>query len=184
MRCFVALPLAEELNGGLAAAAQEASSFGRMKKVEPENIHLTLKFLGEVEEGRVERVAAALDPLKKFSGFKVSLRGVGVFPKPEYVKVVWVGVGEGSEKVLKLHAGVEAALEPLKFKREKKFHPHFTLARVKGVEDKAGLQEYLDSHTETDFGSFTAEKIILMKSELTPQGPTYSPVREIKLKSP
>jgi len=178
MRVFIAIPLPEELKSELAQVATVISQFGRMKSVEPENMHMTLKFLGEVPDNRVDEVAEALQFVNETKKFEISLKGIGVFPKPEYVRVIWVGVTEGRGKVCELQKRVDETLKPLGHKKEKKFHPHYTLARVRFVSDKKALGEYLKAREADDFGSYTVEKIILMQSTLTPSGPAYKPLKE------
>ncbi|HEY9245797.1 MAG TPA: RNA 2',3'-cyclic phosphodiesterase, partial [Candidatus Methanoperedens sp.] len=107
-------------------------------------------------------------------------RGIGVFPKPAYIKVVWLGA-EGNFDAL--HEEVERVLLPFKFEKDHNFLPHATLARVKQLRGKAALLETIDKLAQIDLGMMTVSSISLKKSILTPDGPIYTTLREIKLKS-
>ncbi len=179
-RAFVAVDVqcGEEMLKALA----QLKEFGRaLKLVSPENVHVTLKFLGEVQEGAVpelekvmRRAAEGVRP------FSVRLRGTGVFPNPRKPRVVWAGM-EGTEPLALMVAVLEEGCEPLGFRRERRsFSPHLTLARVReGL--RVDLTGFLNEHQGKDLGSFLVEGIILKRSVLTPSGPIYSEVLEIKL---
>jgi len=170
MRCFTAIDCPQKIREELVKIQQEIEGFGPMKLVEPENIHLTVKFLGDVEE--VDAVKDKLGEIKK-DKFKVNVSGVGVFPHPGYVKVVWTGVAEGKEDIENLHEDIQSRLKPLGFERDNRFHPHYTLARVKGRPDKDALKEYLQENENTVYGEYQVSEFKLMKSTLTRQGPVY-----------
>jgi len=182
MRVFVALPVSENVRRQLTAVQEKVAGIGAVKLVEPENIHLTLKFLGEVGEGKLGEIRAGLRGASECRPFVFTLGGVGVFPKPSYVRVVWAGVCEGKKEVTELHGRVDRLLEPLGFLPDKKFHPHATLARVKHLGEKKGLYMLLDENRGKTFGSCTASEIRLMESQLTPKGPGYTVLEHVPLK--
>ncbi len=153
-----------------------------MKTVKPENIHLTLKFLGELSEGKVDEIHRALtDCLSPFSSFEISLRGVGVFPNVKRMRVIWVGFDKNKEKLVEMNHSIEGALEGIGFRRDSRFHPHLTLARVKSPRGKEELISFIETHREISFGESRIESVELMKSTLTPKGPIYSTLRQVKL---
>ena len=121
------------------------------------------------------------DSLSETGRFEISLKGLGVFPKPSYVRVIWVGVENGADRIEELHGRIESGINPLGFSSEKEFSSHLTIARVRSI-DKAKLMEILDKNSKTEFGSFPADRIDLMKSELTPSGPMYSVLHNTYLK--
>ena len=182
MRAFIALSCPDELSESLVEVQDQMKGLGSLKPVEPGNIHLTLKFLGDVDEKKVDRIIECLKGLSGMSGFDVSLAGVGVFPKPSYARVVWVGVDRGNREILKLHKVIDRELAPLGFEGDKRFSAHFTIARVKGIRDKEGFKEILDDYSKTEFGGFHAGGVELMRSELKRSGPVYSLVHRFEFK--
>lgn len=179
-RAFVAIDVScgPELEGAIA----ELGTFGKaLKPVPPENVHITLKFLGEVSDGSVPAIEGVMRlAVKGVSPFEVRLVDIGVFPNERRPRVVWVGL-TGSERLARIASALEAGLEPLGFPMEKRpFSAHLTLARVReGF--RPDLAGYIEKHRGRDFGSFTVEGIKLKKSVLTPSGPIYSNVLEVPL---
>ncbi|PIV70270.1 MAG: RNA 2',3'-cyclic phosphodiesterase [Euryarchaeota archaeon CG01_land_8_20_14_3_00_38_12] len=151
-----------------------------LKLVEPENIHLTLKFLGEIDEKMVDEIAGVMEKsVKEVSPFRIKLRGVGVFPSMDYMRVLWVGLKD-AEKLGIIAERLENGLSNLGFKKEKRrFSPHVTIGRVKSSRNKDELQNFLNENTKKDFGEFDVKCIRLKKSVLTPKGPEYSTVKEV-----
>ena len=180
MRCFIALPCPSEIRERLAVIQEKIKDFDGIKLVEFENIHLTLKFLGEVPDDKVESISNALGFLEQENKFEVKVKGLGAFPKLSHINVVWAGV-EDRTRIDSLHASVDKKLAELDFQSENRFHPHYTIARVKYVKDKNSIQKFITENMDTKFGSYTMEKVVFMKSELTPQGPIYSPIMQYNL---
>jgi len=148
------------------------------KPVESENFHFTLQFLGEVSEEISQKIIQALRKIE-FSSFSVNLKGVGAFPKSKSPRVVWVGTdNDGGNMLIQLSKKVEKALEPLGFFSDKPFRPHITVFRIK---KKIGdITNELNSQKTIDFGMQEVTNLKLKKSELTPNGPIYSDLEEIK----
>ncbi|MEM2918442.1 MAG: RNA 2',3'-cyclic phosphodiesterase [Candidatus Altiarchaeota archaeon] len=180
MRVFIAIPVPNELKDILLNLQSEFSQIGKFKLVEKENLHLTLKFLGEISDEEKNKVIEALESIK-FESFNLSLASIGVFPSESYVRVIWVGISKGDEKIRELQNLVEQILSKLEFKKEKNFHSHITLARVKWI-DKIKMREILNKYKGKEFGSFYVESIDIMKSELKQRGPVYSLIRRIPLR--
>lgn len=180
MRSFIAI---EMRNEKVEAAVEELKKVkADVRVVEPQNLHLTLKFLGEISENSVEKIYTAMQlSLKSFQPFSVSLRSVGVFPSLKYMRVVWVGFKDGREKLIEMQRSLEPNLRELNFKPENRFDPHLTIGRVKSQRGKEELKNFVLSHADTDFGSVAVDKVELKKSVLTPKGPIYSAVREARL---
>ncbi len=134
-----------------------------------DSFHLTLKFLGETSEEQIEKTKQLLSEIK-LKPFTVEINNLGVFPTEDYIRVVWVGLEDNLE-VIQLQQKIESKLEPL-FKKEKRFHPHITLARVKFVKDK---EEFIQSIKEINIEPKTFEitNFKLIKSTLTSEGPVY-----------
>lgn len=182
MRCFIALPAPDEVRRRLVGLQAEVASFGRLRMVAEGNIHITLKFLGEISGAKAGEVESALDSISGANTFLVSVEGVGVFPKPDYARVVWAGVGEGFSDVVGLQKRLDGVLAALGFERDGKFHPHYTIARVNDLSDKVGLKRFLSENEGKAFGSYTADRVELMESRLSPKGPAYSVLKSVALK--
>lgn len=179
-RAFIALPCPGELKKGMLGIQGSVGKWGKMKLVEPENIHLTLKFLGEVEDNKINDLIGALESISENRKFNISLRGVGAFPSPGYARVLWVGVDEGSDRLGGIQREIDDKLSPHGFERDKKFHPHFTLARIRYI-DRDKITRFLQDNSRLYLGEFTAKEIHLMESRLSPKGPVYSIIHAFEL---
>lgn len=185
VRCFVAVnlpaPLREEIGAFFAALR---GSVRGVRWVAAANLHLTLKFLGDVESGQVSRVANAIaGALEGSPPVEVTLAGAGVFPPRGRPRVVWLDLAAGAEGIASLQGEVGRALEPLGFPREKRpFTPHLTVGRVKKPGDPAPLLAAVDTAGKREWGGFTASSVDLVRSELFPTGARYSILREVRLK--
>lgn len=176
LRTFIAVELPERFLLEIEKIESMLDTPG-IKLVEPKQVHITMKFLGDIHEDNVEPVASALSQVN-CKPFEAKIKGVGVFPKPAYIKVIWLGA-EGNFEAL--HSEVERVLAPFGFEKDDKFSPHATLARVKMLKDKGALLEKIKNLDDIDLGTMNVESIILKKSTLTPKGPIYETLREIKL---
>ena len=177
IRCFVALNLPSELKGRLAeleARLKEARA--DVSWVKPENVHLTLKFLGGVEEVRIPFVKRAIqEGLRGEGPLVLSLASLGVFPNPRSPRVVWVGVEGDTDRLQKLQERLEQALGEVGFPREaRSFSPHTTLGRMRSRQGAASLMELVGHLGEYKAGSMKAESIELMRSLLHPAGAIYT----------
>jgi 2'-5' RNA ligase len=173
MRAFIGIsvPVTEEIRSLLKIIGGHAE----LKAVEPENLHINLKFLGEVDEEKAAEVGKTLDELSGFGPFDVQLKGVGAFPNQNFVRVVWIGAE--SEKLMPLAGLVEKECERLGFAKEHDYVPHVTLARA-----KQRLPDELKSiFGDKMFGTFRAEEVKLVRSELAPGGPKYTDIHVVKL---
>jgi 2'-5' RNA ligase len=176
MRAFVAIEASEEVREKMSELQKQLSLDG-VKLVEKENLHLTLFFLGDIDEAMKDKVIKGMDKLN-CKKFEMSCKGVGAFPSNSYIRVVWVGAEAPQLKQIYDQLGEELA--KLGFKKED-FSPHITLARVKFLRDKTSLSEFLEDNAEVEIGDCVIDKVILKKSTLTPKGPIYESVYEKKL---
>ncbi|MDH7597254.1 MAG: RNA 2',3'-cyclic phosphodiesterase [Methanothrix sp.] len=174
MRCFVAVDLPEEIKRGVPAI-QQAIAMDGLKLVDPELVHITLKFLGEVPEGRVAEIREALARVR-FSPFQARITGVGAFPGRS-IRVIWLGATGSFEELAR---AVDTALEPFGFERDKKFSAHATLARVKDPSLSRLLSDRISGISDIDLGEFTVDRFVLKKSTLTPRGPIYEDIAEFR----
>jgi 2'-5' RNA ligase len=180
VRCFVALEVEDSaildalgrFQSGLMGTGAD------LKAVERENIHLTLRFLGDVDEGLLEDVKGRVSGLE-FDPFPVELQGIGVFPSLKRPRVVWVGLTKGVEELTGIFNTLEPALVGMGFKPEGRgFRPHITLARVRSGRNRAQLVEEVLRSQGEGFGEFEARHVRLKKSVLTPRGPVYTTLAE------
>ncbi len=157
---------------------------GDLKAVERDNIHLTLKFLGNVDLAKIADLKSALAKVK-FSPFQLEIKGAGAFPSLGRMNVIWVGLGEGWTQVQQVFEQTEALLSGLGFKRESRgFSPHITIARVRSGKRRDEIADFLRRLEEKGFGSFTAERVRLKQSVLSSSGPKYSILFEVAAQTP
>ncbi len=150
-----------------------------LKLVDPQNIHMTMRFLGDVSVGRIDSI---YESMKKtdFSAFACQIHGVGAFPHLGYPRVVWAGISKGSEELRRIADQLENELRQLGFRPDPKgFSPHLTLARVRTGRNKAELARCIQQMENYEFGMVRADCLRLKKSLLTPKGPIYSTLREV-----
>jgi 2'-5' RNA ligase len=177
IRTFIAVELPEKFRPEIVRIGSMIKIPG-VKLVEPGLVHITLKFLGDINEDKVEPIACALSEIK-CKPFEAWIKDIGVFPKPSYVRVVWIGAHGDFDT---MHREVERVLLPFRFEKEGDFTPHATLARVKQPVNRIELMEKITNIGETDLGTFSVSSISFKKSTLTPFGPIYETLKEIKLK--
>ncbi len=173
MRVFIAVELPEDIREELYKLVNSLKcSISDVKWVEKENFHITIRFIGEVEEDKISKLEEILDDVgNKFSPFKVELKGIGSFPH-----VLWVGIGEGSETLKNVAYAIEGSLLREGFQpADKLFSPHITLGRVKKSLKK------LPKGKEFGPYSFIVDSITLMQSQLFSTGPVYTPIKTVKL---
>jgi RNA 2',3'-cyclic 3'-phosphodiesterase len=172
MRLFIAVGLADDVRQRLSVVQEKIVACGQIRAVEYVNLHITLKFLGEADGRMMERVSDALGKIQH-SRIPLRIKGLGAFPSTGGARVIWAGVADGFDETYQLHTLIDAALLPLGFERDPKFHPHVTLARVKGKPDKKMIWDILEAEAQTEFGSQVASEILLMESSLSNKGPIY-----------
>ena len=149
----------------------------KAKPVELNNMHFTVQFLGEVSEEMVRKISDALNSIE-FSTFSISFMGVGVFPKPSFPRVIWIGTNDGINELEKLAEMIRTKLSQIGFHPDKKFKPHVTIFRVKNKIE--GMSDKLEKFSSYNFGKQTVSEIKLKKSELTPNGPIYTDLLVVK----
>ena len=189
VRCFIAIELPEGVKRGLREfqAQLQAGSQAPVKWVDPANIHLTLKFLGNVAADRMDEIAAAMTgAVQGTSSFPLEVKELGVFPNPRRVQIVWVGLSGEVATLARLQQRIESGLEKLGFHPEgRRFTPHLTLARLRdrATPDERQKLGQLIAETEIDPApSFTVDSVNLMQSQLTREGPIYTRLSSVALK--
>ena len=187
VRCFLAINLSTETQSFLTSSIKKWGSQYRreVRWVKPENCHLTLKFLGEVEESLVPQIEKnVLKVATAFSPFEISISAPGVFPNPRYPRVLWLGLKGETGNLGRLQNGLESALEPLGFESEKRaFVPHVTVGRVRGNKGKSlNLEGFLNTHIPSIKSRIKV--ITFYQSILRPSGPTYRVLSSFPLEGP
>ena len=173
MRIFIAADIPNNIKSILHNLQKQIVDNVKITLVKPENMHLTLKFLGEVDKNILDEARIRLKDVK-FKPFDVSLDNLGVFPHENYMRVLWIGV---KGRVNELSNKIDPALADL-FPKEKKFHAHITLGRIKFISDKLNFKERLKIRVE---GSFKVNSFRLIRSELTENGPRYEILEDYPL---
>ncbi len=173
----MAILLPDRLRSSLAMEIERLGPQARgVGWVVPENLHLTLKFLGSVEPLRMEQIEGALQATAAAAApFTLAVRGLGAFPSPARPRVIWAGVQTAGTAVAALASRLDDALGPLAFPREERpFSAHVTLGRVREPRRDPALAEALAAGSEKDFGYFRVERMTLMRSDLSPRGARYT----------
>ncbi len=146
-----------------------------VKWVEPHNLHLTLKFLGEVAEAAYPRVCDALHCVEGFPPFPIRFVGLGAFPRPRGARVLWVGVQQGAVELAELAARVDSALQPLGFQPEERpFSPHLTIGRLRTPAYHPELESAVQRSAHVEIGSQRVQSVELVESHLQRPGPVYT----------
>ncbi len=199
IRAFLAVELSQELQAELATVQQdlkrriepEMKRDTRISWAKPASIHLTIKFLGDMDEQVIDSMLVAVEQtVGSQIPVNVPLERLGAFPRPQSPRVLWVGPSENWERggeatrIAEIHGAIEQACEGLSFLRETRpFSPHLTLARIKVGERHVGVAlariGVLD--LPLSLGSLAVESVVLMKSELKPTGSVYTKLWEVRL---
>ncbi|MFL5244358.1 MAG: RNA 2',3'-cyclic phosphodiesterase [Gemmataceae bacterium] len=178
LRTFIAVGLDDALRDRAIGLQEKLAATGaQVKWVEPENLHVTLLFLGEVgERDLVDVCRAVTEACSRQSRFSLSLEGVGCFPNARRPRVIWAGIGEGGQELCDLHDSLEQPLLELGcYRREERhFTPHITLGRVKNEGTNDELVKSLEKLHKWKGGVMQAREVLVMSSELTPKGPAYA----------
>jgi len=185
VRSFISIDLEDQqiLSRITSILSSLQSLGGDLKPVERENIHLTLKFLGNVSAPRLGEVKSSLQEVI-FSAFTAEIKGAGAFPNLNHMNVIWVGVNEGWSKVEQIYEQVEKLLSSLGFRRENRpFTPHITIARVRSGRKRDEVAKFLQRLTDESFGTITVDKVRLKQSILSSSGPKYSTLLEVPPRS-
>jgi len=155
-----------------------------VKWVEPKNLHLTLKFLGDISEDKVNSVVNVVEMFaKELKPFTLSFSRIGAFPDMKKPSVIWIGVTKGTDELSTLALNIDMQLSHKGFECEhKRFVPHLTIGRVKSFENLDVLKYYLYQKQETDFGEMKADTVTIMESRLYKSGPLYIPLEKVQLK--
>jgi 2'-5' RNA ligase len=183
IRCFIAIEIPEPLRVAIGDTIEALKQCGAdVKWVSSENIHITLKFLGDTEESLLSAIQERLSKkLFNYKPFCIRISGAGSFPPGKHPRVIWVGIDESSA-LKTLHGEVESGMRELGYAAEERpFLAHITVGRVKSGRRLSDVAKKLAESREIEIGNFEVKSIKLMKSELGRGGPVYTCLAEIPL---
>lgn len=187
MRTFIAIELSEPIRNALSQIEAHLKYSGAdVKWVREENIHLTLKFLGEIPEENIAKIKSILDEIGKSTPpFEISIKDIGAFPKIENLRVIWVGLDKGADESKILAERIDEALSKIGFQKETRaFAAHLTIGRVRSAKNKETLKEKVlsagNSILNTQYSQLISS-IILFQSTLKPDGSVYTKLHEARL---
>jgi 2'-5' RNA ligase len=181
IRSFIAFDINnQEILKRLAEAQSKLSKTGAdLKLVDTQNIHVTMRFLGDIQPDMVEKIHGEMKQVA-FSPFDVDIRGVGAFPNTKNARVVWAGIQQGADELRNIFNQLEPRLRKLGSRPDPKgFSPHITIARVRTGRNRTELARCIDELADHEFGILRADCLKLEKSLLTPRGPIYSTLKEV-----
>jgi 2'-5' RNA ligase len=180
IRSFIAFDInSEQVLKKLADVQALVTKTGAdLRLVEPKNIHITVRFLGNITASTVEKIFEEMKKVQ-FIPFNAKICGIGAFQNVHYPRVVWAGITEGADQLRSIFSQLEPSLQGLGFSPDPKgFSPHLTIARVKSGRNKAELARFLNENASYEFGTVHADCLRLKRSDLTPKGPIYSTLKE------
>lgn len=184
IRSFIAVDTAPEVKAAIVDVEERLRATNVEVRWESiEKFHITLKFLGNVEEAKLHSLENRLEEvLRPFSAFTMTYHGVGCFPNQHHPRVVWIGAENEDGTLRRIQGTIEEVSESFGFQREERqFHPHITIGRVKGAKNLKALVSELGNTTFGPHSSLVKE-VLLMKSDLKPSGSVYTVLRTIHLK--
>jgi 2'-5' RNA ligase len=188
MRCFIAIDIGEAIRKALGRLQDEMRGKADIKKgdakwVNPENIHLTLKFLGEIKDEQVVDICNITgDVASRHESFELDIESVGHFGGKS-ARVLWVGTGQNIDKLLQLQQDLEQQLDLAGWPREnREFSGHLTLCRIRNTRAGIKLAQLAQQYKDFKLGTALADSVSVYQSQLTPQGPVYTVLGRYELK--
>ncbi|MBQ8018361.1 MAG: RNA 2',3'-cyclic phosphodiesterase [Methanobrevibacter sp.] len=182
IRAFLAIDLDDDLKPKINRIIKEFKGIDtKIKYVELANLHLTLKFFGDIDTNGLDLLVDAIsNVVSEFEPFKINIKGCGAFPNNNHIKVIWVGIED--DTILKdLHDKLDNEFNRLGFDRDKKFSTHLTIGRMKSAKNKNQVKSTIEDFEDFEIGEMEVSRISLKKSKLTPAGPIYSDVEIFEL---
>ena len=182
LRAFLAIDVDEELKTKIYKVIKEFKKIdAKIKFVELENLHLTLKFFGDIETEGIDVLCDRIaNVVNEFDGFDIKIKGCGAFPNTNRIKVIWLGI-ESDELIKRLHDELDKEFVRLGFDKDKKFSTHLTIGRMKSPKGKAEVKSTIEEFSDVEIGKMSVNKIMLKKSTLTPSGPIYEDLEIFEL---
>ena len=182
VRAFLAIDLDDDLKPKINKIIKEFKGIDtKIKYVELHNLHLTLKFFGDIDTNGLDLLKDAIDNVvSQFDPFKIRITGCGAFPNTNHIKVIWVGI-EDDAVIRDLHDRLDKEFARLGFDRDKRFSTHLTVGRMKSAKNKNLVREVIEEYDDFEIGEMEVTNISLKKSTLTPAGPIYEDLKVFEL---
>ena len=184
IRTFIAFDIPEHVLTAIGKIQETLKSYKfNIKWVRPESIHLTLKFLGNIDPAAVEPIESALRAtVESYAPIAIQAKGLGVFPGLNRPRVLWIGITGQIDRLIELQRTLDINLGKIGFTRDKRpFKGHLTLGRAKGRIDANRMRTLLTEHNEFEAEPFNAGSLILYKSDLHPTGAVYTKLLDVAL---
>lgn len=181
-RCFLAIDINVELLEKIKNIEDEFKNIdANIKYVNMENMHLTLKFFGNIDLNMVDKISSSVkEVINEYKPFKINIKGSGAFPNTKRIKVIWLGLEE-NQTLIRLQEDLDNKFNKLGFNLERNYKSHLTIGRMKNGKNKNLIQEKIKEYEGYNIGSMIVKKITLKKSTLTPKGPIYENIEIFKL---
>ncbi len=182
VRAFLAIDLDDDLKPKINRVIKEFKQIDtKIKYVELANLHLTLKFFGEIDTEGLELLEEKIAKVvSEFKPFDIKIKGCGSFPNNNHIKVIWIGI-DGDSIIRELHDNLDKEFTKLGFDRDKKFSTHLTIGRMKSAKNKDKVKATIEEFTDIEIGEMTVNRISLKKSTLKPSGPVYEDLKVFEL---
>lgn len=184
MRTFLAIEIEPYIKNKIEESQEiiADSESSNIKFVEVENIHLTLKFFGEIDDDKLEQITDIIDKsIKNKEAYPLKVVNIGAFPNIYNPRVIWTGIKDKNDTTTKLIEELDKKFNKIGFKKEKNYVPHITIGRVKNISDKEKLSQCLKKISKKYHGKMVVKRICLKSSTLTPNGPIYENIKEFEL---
>ena len=186
LRTFIAVSLSSSVLAGIEKTVQTLQThFGDVRWVEPQNMHVTLKFLGDIPLNDLPQLIRTVTQCtREMDSFDLTFQEIGAFPNRESPKTIWIGCREGSKELIQLAERIDTGLSSLGFPKEsRRFLPHLTIGRIKKPVQESPLMSLLDEEQNRLFGSCSVSEVQIFSSELTRHGTIYDELAAIPLRN-
>ncbi len=184
IRLFLAIRLLNALEEQIAELQKEVKKTDvDAKFVEKENLHINLKFLGSKTKKEAEEIKNCVkEAISNFKKFEIEIKGMGAFPSKSYIRVLWLGIGSGKNRLEQLYDELENNFEKIGIPKEsREFSPHITLCRLRSQKNKNLLKEIISKYEHKSFGKLKVDALFLIQSKLSPKGPKYINIEKFDL---
>lgn len=184
MRAFLAIEIEEHVKNNIKRTQDilRESQTSKIKYVETENIHLTLKFFGDINTKKQEEIDNIItESIKSYEEYILKIVNMGTFPKSNNPRVIWVGIKDKTGNTVNIIKELDNKFSEIGFKKEKSYQPHITIGRVKHITNREKLSDLLKEKRREYYGKMTVKSIKLKSSTLTPDGPIYETIKEYPL---
>lgn len=182
VRAFLAIDLDDDLKPKINRIIRDfRGTDAKIKYVELQNLHLTLKFFGDIDTDGLDILSQKIEKVvSDFEPFDIRIKGCGAFPNKNRINVIWVGI-ENDDIIRQLHDRLDAEFEKLGFGKDRRFSTHLTIGRMKSAKNKSQVKSAIEENENIDIGEMTVTGITLKKSTLTPSGPIYEDLKVFEL---